>query len=151
MRKIFIAAAVYLGLGLFAGVFYREFTRAADALGSTTQLNTLHTHLLVLGVFFFLIVLCLERLFQLTAHTWFNGWFIFHNVALAWTIGMMAANGIVHVTGNADSWTAMWSGIAGIGHILLTVSFIMFFVMLGKRLKVAERGDRRAAAAAAGA
>lgn len=46
MRKLFTAASVYLGLGLFSGVFYREFTRAMD-FGDKTQLNTLHTHFLL--------------------------------------------------------------------------------------------------------
>lgn len=143
MRKIYAAAAVYLGLGLLAGVFYREFTRAVDALGSQTQLNTLHTHLLVLGTFFFLIALILERLFGLMEHKLFNLWFILHNVALVWTIGFMAANGVVDATGNADAWGAMWSGMAGIGHILLTVSFVIFFVILRRRIAATERAARR--------
>ncbi|WP_295626458.1 DUF2871 domain-containing protein [uncultured Corynebacterium sp.] len=137
MRKIYIAAATYLGLGLVAGVFYREWTRFFDAVESS-QLNTLHTHLLVLGTFFFLIVLALEKLFALSAHSWFNGWFIVHNVALVWTIGFMVANGIVHTMGNGDQWTAAYSGMAGLGHVLLTLSFIVFFMILGKRIRRAE-------------
>ena len=32
MRKLYIAAATYLGLGLAAGVFYREWARFFDAV-----------------------------------------------------------------------------------------------------------------------
>ena len=32
-----------------------------------TQLNTLHTHFLVLGTFFFLIVIALDKLFDLSS------------------------------------------------------------------------------------
>lgn len=137
MRKLYIAAATYLGLGLAAGVFYREWTRFFDAVESS-QLNTLHTHLLTLGTLFFLIALGLERGFGLTAHKNFNAWFILHNVALAWTVGFMLANGIVHTMGHGDSWTAAFSGVAGLGHILLTISFVMFFVILGKRVRRVE-------------
>ncbi len=144
MRKLFIASATYLGFGLAAGVFYREWTRFHDAVDSS-QLNTLHTHLLTLGTFFFLIVLALERLFRLSAHKSFDAWFVVHNVALVWTIGFMVANGIVHTMGNGDAWGPMWSGMAGLGHILLTVSFIMFFSILGKRIRRVEIDDAKAA------
>ena len=144
MRKLYIAAATYLGFGLFAGVFYREWTRVFDAV-ETSQLNTLHTHLLVLGTFFFLIALALEKLFSLSAHKSFNAWFIVHNIALVWTIGFMLANGIVHTTGNGDAWGAMWSGMAGLGHILLTIAFIMFFMILGKRIRRVELDEAKAA------
>lgn len=149
MRKIYIAAATYLGLGLAAGVFYREWTRFFDAVESS-QLNTLHTHLLVLGTFFFLIVLALEKLFRLTAHKSFNAWFIVQNIALAWTIGFMLANGIVHTMGSGDAWGPMWSGMAGLGHILLTIAFIMFFVILSKRIRRVEIDDAKSMAEHAG-
>lgn len=137
MRKLFSAAAVYLGLGLVAGVFYREFTRAMDFTGQT-QLNTLHTHLLVLGAFFFLIALALDKTFGFSQIKGFNGWFVVHNVGIVWTIGFMVANGVVHVVAGPEAWGAMWSGIAGIGHIVLSVGFIWFFVLLSKAIKHSE-------------
>ena len=59
----------------------------------------------------------------------------------------MAANGIVHTMGNGDAWGPMWSGMAGLGHILLTIAFIMFFRILGKRIRRFEIDDAKAAAA----
>ena len=41
----------------------------------------------------------------------------------------------------------MWSGMAGLGHILLTIAFIMFFRILGKRIRRVEIDDAKAAAA----
>lgn len=134
MRKLFTAASVYLGLGLIAGVFYREFTRAMDFTG-TTQLNTLHTHLLVLGTFFYLIALALDKSFGFSQIKGFGGWFILHNVGIVWTTGFMVANGIVHVVSGADAWGPMYSGMAGLGHIILTVSFVWFFVLVNKAMK----------------
>ena len=58
MRKLARTSMTYMIAGLLAGVFYREFGRFNDFTGKS-QLNTLHTHILVLGMFFFLIVLLL--------------------------------------------------------------------------------------------
>lgn len=140
MRKLYIAAATYLGFGLTIGVFYREWTRVFDAV-DRSQLNTLHTHTLILGTFFFLIVLALEKLFQISEkqEASFKQWFIVHNVGLAWTLLAMLANGIVHTMGNGDSWGAAQSGIAGLGHIILTVGFVWFFVLLNKAIKRSEK------------
>ena len=48
MKRIFVAASVYLVLGLAAGLFYREFTKAQGYMASDgfTQLSVLHTHVL---------------------------------------------------------------------------------------------------------
>ena len=50
MKSLYWASIFYLVLGLGAGVFYREFTRANDfPAGEFTQLSVAHTHLLALG------------------------------------------------------------------------------------------------------
>ncbi|QNQ89968.1 DUF2871 family protein [Corynebacterium poyangense] len=139
MKKLYWAACTYLGMGLLAGVFYREFTKIYTGDGGQTQLNILHTHLLTLGMMFFLICLGLDYAFSLSSHRQFTAWFVLHNIALGWTITFMLINGIVHATNHGDAWSAAWSGLAGVGHILLTISFIMFFVILHKRIKVTQR------------
>ena len=49
MKSLYRAAIFYLVMGLGAGVFYREFTRANDfPEGHFTQLGVAHTHLLAL-------------------------------------------------------------------------------------------------------
>src|SRR5690606_7594812 len=68
MRKLFLASFVYLLLGLASGLFYREFTKINDftAADGFTQLSVVHTHLLTLGVIVLLIVLLLEKTFELS-------------------------------------------------------------------------------------
>ncbi|NUR96162.1 MAG: DUF2871 family protein, partial [Kribbellaceae bacterium] len=56
MRKIYVAAHVYMILGLISGLYYRELTKAKDFTGDS-QLGVVHTHILALGMLFFLIVL----------------------------------------------------------------------------------------------
>lgn len=66
MKKLYVAALTYMILGLIAGLYYRELTKAYDFTGDS-QLSVVHTHLLALGMLFFLIVFGLEKLFGITA------------------------------------------------------------------------------------
>jgi hypothetical protein len=132
VKKIYYAAHTYMILGLVSGLFYREFTKAKHFTGDS-QLGLLHTHLLALGMLFFLIVLALEKLFALTANRRLFTWFFWtYNSGLAVTVGMMVVHGTQTVLGQETSDAV--SGIAGLGHILLTVGLILLFVNLGRRL-----------------
>lgn len=59
------AALMYTVLGLAAGLFYREYTKAHEFTGAT-ELGTVHTHLLGLGLTVTLVVLALDAVFGLT-------------------------------------------------------------------------------------
>ena len=60
MNRLYYSAVLYTLLGLAAGLYYRELTKAQDFVGDS-QLSVVHTHLLALGMLFFLVVLALER------------------------------------------------------------------------------------------
>ena len=65
-RKIFISAAIYAILGLVAGLFGRTYTHSMG-MEDSNHLSVLHTHILTLGFFFFLITLALEKLYTLSS------------------------------------------------------------------------------------
>lgn len=67
-------------IGLLFGVYYRELTKWFDFSGKT-QLSTLHTHTLVLGMFFFLIVLLLEKI-SILQHINGTSDFISHTISV---------------------------------------------------------------------
>lgn len=135
MRRLYVAAHVYMILGLVSGLAYREITKAQHYTGDT-QLSVLHTHLLALGMLFFLILLALEKLFTLSAGKLFTAFFWTYNVGVALTVGMMAVEGTMTVYGHpAGEGLAM---VAGLGHILLTIGLIFFFIDLGKRITAGE-------------
>src|SRR5690625_5986508 len=69
-------------LGLASGLFYREYVKATDSLGTHTQLNTLHTHLLVLGMIMFLLVLALDAIFSLSGRRSFDVFYWTYNIGL---------------------------------------------------------------------
>lgn len=72
LRRAFWASAIYAGLGLAGGLFYRELTRTHPG-SPDSQLGLVHTHLLVLGMLIGLLVLLLERLFRLSASRFSRG------------------------------------------------------------------------------
>jgi len=138
MRKIYVTADIYMILGLLSGLYYREFTKLNDFTGDT-QLSVVHTHILALGMLFFLIVLALEKQFTLTAGNLFTGFFWVYNAGLALTVGLMITRGTMTVLGHQTG--AALDGISGLGHVTITLGLILFFVNLGKRLPTKQQAE----------
>ena len=57
------SAMVYAVAAMISGVFYREFTKFSHFTGKT-NLSVMHTHYFLLGMFFFLILMLLEKSFS---------------------------------------------------------------------------------------
>ena len=137
MKNLFYAASLYLVLGLASGLFYREFTKANEytAADGFTQLSVVHTHLLTLGVILLLIVLVLEKVFELSRSSLFGWFFWLYNAGLVISAASMVVNGVLHVLGE-DTGNAL-AGIAGAGHTIMTAGLILLFVAIGKRVLAA--------------
>lgn len=130
----FRAAAAWTGLGLLAGLYYRELTHFTDHPGGT-QLSTAHTHFLVLGTVFGLVFLLLERQFELSHNKWFTGFFWTWIAGTAVTVGAQLFKGTLQVLGSVAAESKAIAGISGLGHIALTVAFVLFFLALRSRLQ----------------
>lgn len=130
MKKIAYSSLGYTIFGLLVGLFYREFPKMIQATEAVaeSQLSVVHTHSFTLGTFFFLFVLILAKLFQLDSHKHFNKFFTTYHVGLGVTVLVMLAHGIYVTLGNDPH--AAFSGVAGIGHIILTIAFGLFFYIL---------------------
>ncbi|MBI5974314.1 DUF2871 domain-containing protein [Staphylococcus canis] len=127
MRRILYAFLVYTALGLFSGFIYRELTLHYHFTGET-QMSVLHTHLLTLGMFMFLILIPIEKLFKLSSYYLFNWFFIIYNLGVLITVGMQFTKGYMQIVGQNVS--ASISGFAGIGHVVITGGFILLFFLL---------------------
>ncbi|WP_405885367.1 DUF2871 domain-containing protein [Streptomyces sp. NBC_01136] len=136
MRKSYYAAHTYMILGVISGLYYREFTKANHFDGDT-QLALMHTHLLALGMIGFLVVLALDKQFQLSGTKLFTYFFWFYNAGIAITVAMMFVHGTETVLGNHTPEAVILT--AGLGHTLLTVGLILLFIQLGKRLDETTR------------
>ncbi|WP_193105192.1 DUF2871 domain-containing protein [Brachybacterium sp. FME24] len=136
MKRLLNTAFAYILLGLASGLFYREFTKATDTIGTHTQLGTLHTHLLVLGMVMFLLVLALDAIFSLSGRRSFSVFYWTYNVGLVITVVMQAVRGILTLDGqDPTTTTAAIPGIAGLGHMLLTVGLIALYVAIRGGIK----------------
>lgn len=124
-NAILITSFISLLFGCAGGVFFREFTKFFGYTGYS-MLSILHTHTLILGsvfglIFHLLFINCPKgniQNFTTSAKLWLFG--------LILTVSMMFMRGIYQITGNGAYLfnNRAFSGIAGIGHIVLAVGII---------------------------
>lgn len=149
MKHLSTAAFAYMLIGVASGLFYREFTKLNGfPEGEFTQLGLAHTHLLTLGFIVLLIVLVLEKVFVLSASRAFRWFFWIYNAGVVLTSAMLVWHGSLTVLGEESS--KMISGIAGLGHMLLTAGMILLFVALRRAIsRQPSESDRGALVASA--
>ncbi|MFL8888764.1 DUF2871 family protein [Helcococcus kunzii] len=122
---------ISLIFGLAAGVFFREFTKYFK-FNEYSMLSVLHTHTLVLGfilgMIIFLLISSLGKKdiskYKIPVNHWIFG--------MLFSITMMFIRGIYQVIGNGAELfnNAMFSGLAGLGHIALSVGLIWIMLLL---------------------
>lgn len=126
-------ALFYAVLAMAFGVFYREFTKFQHFSGRT-NLAFLHTHYFLLGMFFFLVLMLLEKAFSFSGRG--SGKLLtVYQAGLNLTGLGFLMRGLAQVWGAELSRgvDASISGIAGIGHILMGVSIILLLLKIRKR------------------
>ena len=134
--SLYRSAAAWTAIGLASGLFYRDFTKARDFVG-TTQLSIVHTHALALGMTVMLVLLALAKAFELSGDRRF-GWAVrTWNVGLAITVGSLLTKGTMQVLGSASADSPAIAGISGLGHITLTVAAGLLFHSLGRAVRAA--------------
>lgn len=135
MKKIINTSFLYAILAMIGGVFYREFTKFNDFAGKTT-LSVVHTHLFMLGMVFFLLILLLSKHYKnLIEDKKFKLFYYIYNGGLLLATAMFVWRGVLQVLGSdiSSGLNASISGIAGIGHILLSVGIVIFFAILKRQ------------------
>lgn len=134
LSKLFTSAAVWTGLGLASGLFYREFTRQTDFTG-VTQLSVAHTHAFALGTTVLLVVLALAKAFSLDHDRRLRLFLLFWNAGLTLTFGMMLVKGSLQVLDVPFATSPMLAGVSGLGHMTLAGTFVLFFLILRRALR----------------
>lgn len=144
MNRLLSTSFAYMILGVASGLFYREYTKATGTLGLDTQLSTLHTHFLALGMLVFLVVLALDAVFSLTGRRSFTVFYWTYNIGLLVTVALQAVRGILTLDGQDPATTsAAIPGIAGLGHMILTVGLVALFVALRAGIKERSAAGER--------
>ena len=152
MKLLFHTANIYMITGLVSGLYYRELTHLTGFEGET-RLSVVHTHILALGMLFFLIALALEKVFALSESRLFKWFYWVYNAGVIVTVGVLTLRGTLTVLGNEPAGAAdsALAGIAGLGHVVLTVGLILFFHTIEKRIKAEKAGSAAAEAEPAAA
>ena len=133
MKRFFNLAFLYFILAMVGGVFYREFTKFFGFSGRTT-LAFVHVHLLVLGTFLFLLLALFSTNTNLLEQKGLRTFLILYQIALPLMVIMMVIRGILQVLEFplSKGMNSAISGIAGISHILMAISFVVLFCILKK-------------------
>lgn len=126
MKRYLNYSIVYAVLALVGGVFYREFTKMNDYTAWTT-LSVVHTHYFILGMMFFLI----PGLISMNINLKINRAVLFYNIGLNSTAIMLVVRSIAQVL-DLNVVSAIISGIAGVGHIILGISLMLILFDIKK-------------------
>ena len=130
MKKLFNISLFYIILGLALGVFFREFSKFNSFDGVTT-LSAAHTHTLVLGFIFFLLIMLIEKIFTISNNKFFNTWIIIYNIGLISLISTLVARGILEIL--SKDFVGL-PHIAGTAHTILAIALIWFMLILKKEV-----------------
>lgn len=137
MKKYIKSSFIYAIIAMALGVFYREYTQIIGFSGET-RLSVMHTHYFVLGMIMFLIFALLEERTAFSNQKFGKSFQILYHIGLNLSGAMLFTRGMVQVA--TDSPTRMVdmaiSGISGLGHIVLGVAIILFFLAAFKTDKV---------------
>lgn len=131
MKKMLRVSLIYVVLAMIGGVFYREFTKLSGFTGVTT-LSKVHVHLMVLGVFMFMVLALFAKSTSLLKDKNFNNFLYVYNIGMAIAVIMMIVRGITQVLATPLSYgmSMAISGVAGVGHILLGIGLIWVILIL---------------------
>lgn len=127
-------ALFYAAAAMILGVFYREFTKFSGFAGQT-NLSVMHTHYFLLGMFFFLILMLLEKSFGFSSQKNINKILAVYHIGLNITGLGFLLRGLTQVweTPLSKGMDASISGISGIGHILLGTGMILLLLCIRKK------------------
>lgn len=134
-KKLVNTAAYYAVAGLFAGAFYREFTKYMGYTG-VTSLGKAHTHLFALGMLMFLIVTALASSTEITKSEYFDRFYFYYNIGVGLSATMIFCRGLYQVIGldnNVLDLVISWT--AGAGHVTVTIGLAFLFLSLKQKIK----------------
>ena len=129
MKRLMNASIVYGVLGLIGGVFYREFTKF-NGFTDFTTLSVVHTHYLMLGMVFFLMLVLLDNNFHFIDNK-VRKYLIFYHIGLILTVVMLVVRGVVQVLSLDVSSVVLF----GIAHLILGISMVLVLFSIGNCIK----------------
>ncbi len=139
IRRYLNTALLYAVIAMIFGVFYREFTKF-QGFTEKTNLSLMHTHYFLLGMFFFLILMLIEKSIPFSRQKNTRKVVMTYQIGLNITAIGLFLRGMTQVleTELSKAMNASISGIAGIGHILMGISLIILLLTIRKETELNE-------------
>lgn len=134
-KKLLYFSFAYAVIGMLSGAVYREFSKFAGYDGDTV-FSVIHSHVVVLGGIFLLLLFLFERLLNVSKEKMFNTFFIVYNTGLILKIITMYVRGTTQILEIelAKGLNAAVSGVAGLSHGILGISLILLYIALKRAL-----------------
>lgn len=135
-KRVFNLGFIFAIVGIFAGAFYREFTKFLGFTGPTTM-SLVHTHLISLGSFMFLILGLIFIVLDMEETKRLNNLITLYLIGVIGNAGVMFTRGMLEVL-NIEITRGIngsLSGVSGIAHILLTIGLVWILNIVRKSVK----------------
>lgn len=129
MKRLMNASIVYGVLALVGGVFYREFTKL-NGFTSFTTFSVVHTHYLMLGMVFFLLLVLVEKNYSFINDK-VRKYLLLYHIGLNLTVVMLVIRGVVQVL----SLDALIAVLFGIAHLILGISMALVLISIRNCIK----------------
>ena len=129
MKRLMLASIIYAVLALVGGVFYCEFTKF-NGFTDFTTLSVVHTHYLILGMVFFLLLVLVEKNYSFINDK-VRKYLLFYHIGLNLTVVMLVVRGVVQVL-SLDVSSAVLFGIA---HLILGISMVLVLISIRNCIK----------------
>lgn len=135
-KRAYNTAFYFTIAGIFAGAFYREFTKFLGFVGPTSM-SVMHTHLLTTGTFMFLLLGLSFKVFNISSSKKMNNLLTGYTISVIVNVLCMFTRGLYEVMGweITNMVNGMISGISGVSHILLTITLIWILNIVRKSVK----------------
>lgn len=132
-KKFASLSLIYAIIAMVFGVFYREFTKFNGFEGDT-RLSIIHTHYFVLGMLFFLVLMLMEKSFEISSQKNLDRFIFAYNIGINITSAAFLARGLTQVFQSelSKGADASISEVAGIGHIIMGISLILILIKVKK-------------------
>lgn len=141
MKNMYKISLAYLAFGLFTGLFHHEAAYWTHFEGESV-LSRVHPHAILLGGVLFLLLPLFMKAFEIEKQKSFKVFLWVYNLGLVMSLGFMAARGVCQLffMPIPSFLDHMLGGMAGIGHVILTVGlgFLYHALMASCKKKGAE-------------
>ncbi len=134
MKKLLNAAFAYGLAGILAGLAYQLLLQVW-CCPEYAPLAGVHSHLLVMGMLLFLVLLALEKVLHLTCDHGFCAFYITYNVGLAGAAIVMALNSLEYLCALPYELTWFLCFLGAAFHILLAVGLGLLYGVLRRRIR----------------